>query len=228
MDGKTSVADALKKAVIRAERQAGELQIRQMIELTIRLVLSILKNIVIGEKPIEFYAPSGLSLTIAMYESGSISNKVIKHGESTYVFPHVCDILAKASVCFGNETLGVLAVSWPSILESFGNSVDLLSEDTKTLQLLVINQTLDVIEVRNTTQPFSILVPRKSGSSDAAGEENTLPEPTYVTPKLKFYEQMIYHQVLVEKADSAVNIEMSPNNNNSEILLYLKFNSKPL
>lgn len=66
MDAKTSVEDALKKAVIRAERQAAELQIRQMIELTIELVLSILKNIVIGEKPIEFAAPSGLTLTIAM------------------------------------------------------------------------------------------------------------------------------------------------------------------
>lgn len=66
MDAKTSVEDALKKAVIRAERQAGEIQIRQMIELTINLVLSILKNIVVGEKPIEFSAPSGLTLTIAM------------------------------------------------------------------------------------------------------------------------------------------------------------------
>ena len=67
MDAKTSVEDALKKAVIRAERQAGEIQIRQMIDLTIRLVLSILKNIVVGEKPIEFSAPSGLTLTIAMF-----------------------------------------------------------------------------------------------------------------------------------------------------------------
>ena len=66
MDAKTSVEDALRKAVIRAERKAGELQIRQMIELTIKLVLSILKNIVVGEKPIEFSAPSGLTLTIAM------------------------------------------------------------------------------------------------------------------------------------------------------------------
>ena len=162
------------------------------------------------------------------YPKGSISNKVIKHGESTYIFPHVCDILANKK-CFGNETLGVLAVSWPSILESFGNSVDLLSADTKTLQLLVINETLDIIDVRNTTQPFSIIVPRQQGdASEALGEENTLPEPTYVIPKLKFYESMVYHQVMVEKADSAVNIEVRPNNNNSEILLYVKFREKPL
>ncbi len=69
LDSKTSIEDALSKAVIQAERKAGELQIRQMIELTIKLVLSMLKNIVVGEKPIEFSAPSGLSLTIAMYVS---------------------------------------------------------------------------------------------------------------------------------------------------------------
>lgn len=228
MDAKTSVEDALKKAVIRAERMAGEKQIQQMVDLTIELVLAILKNIVVGEEPIQLISPSGLTMTIAMYPKGSISNKVIKHGGSTYVFPHVCDILVNTE-CFGNETLGVLAVSWPSILQSFGNSVDLLSEDTKTLQLLVINQSLSIVDVRNTTNPFSIIVPRKSGeAAEAAGEENTLPEPTHVTPRPKFYESMVYHQVMVEKADSAVNIEINPSNNDSEILLYIKFREKPL
>src|SRR5699024_11274918 len=36
------------------------------------------------------------------------------------------------------------------------------------------------------------------------------------------------HQVMVEKADSAVNIEIKPSNNDSEILLYIKFGEKPL
>ena len=66
MDGKTSVEDALSKAVIQSERKAAEIQIRQMIELTIEMVLAMLRNIVVGEKPIEFAAPSGLTLTIAM------------------------------------------------------------------------------------------------------------------------------------------------------------------
>lgn len=106
MDAKTSVEDALKKAVIRSERMAGEKQIRQMVDLTIDLVLAILKNIVVGEEPVQLSSPSGLTMTIAMYPKGSISNKVIKHGESTYVFPHVCDILIHQE-CYGNETLGV-------------------------------------------------------------------------------------------------------------------------
>ena len=66
LDSKTSINDALEKAVIQSERKAAELQIRSMIELTIKLVLSMLRNIVVGEKPIEFVAPSGLTLTIAM------------------------------------------------------------------------------------------------------------------------------------------------------------------
>jgi len=66
LDSKTSIEDALSKAVVQAERKTAELQIRQMIELTIKLVLSMLKNVVVGEKPLEFAAPSGLTLTIAM------------------------------------------------------------------------------------------------------------------------------------------------------------------
>lgn len=151
---------------------------------------------------------------------------MVTHGDSKYVFPFVCDILANQE-CYGNETLGILAVSWPSILESFGNSVDLLSDNSKTLQLLVIDENLNIIDVRNTTQPFSIIVPRKASESESSTEENTLPEPTYVVPKMKFYEKMIYHQVLVEKADSAVNIEIEPNNKEAEILLYIKYREKP-
>lgn len=52
--------------MIESERREGERQIGQMIHLTIELVLAILRNIVVGEHPIEFAAPSGLSLTIEM------------------------------------------------------------------------------------------------------------------------------------------------------------------
>jgi hypothetical protein len=63
LDSKTSLEDALSKAVIQSERKAAEKQIRRMIDLTIRLVLSMLKNIVVGEKPLEFVSPSGLNIT---------------------------------------------------------------------------------------------------------------------------------------------------------------------
>ena len=65
-DGKSSIEESLEKAVIENERREGEKQIGDMIHLTIELVLAILRNIVVGEKPIEFAAPSGLSLTIEM------------------------------------------------------------------------------------------------------------------------------------------------------------------
>lgn len=44
----------------------AEGQIGQMVDLTIELVLAMLRNIVVGEAPLEFVAPSGLSLTITM------------------------------------------------------------------------------------------------------------------------------------------------------------------
>jgi len=65
-DGKSSVEASLSKAVVDHERREAEGQISQMTTLTIELVLAMLRNIVVGEKPLEFVAPSGLSLTISM------------------------------------------------------------------------------------------------------------------------------------------------------------------
>jgi len=95
------------------------------------------------------------------------------------------------------------------------------------LQLLVLNESLSIIEVRNTTNAFSIIVPRKS-TDESEGGSQALPEPTYVVPKIKWYEQMVYHQFMVEKSDSAVNIEVGPTNRNSEILLFIKYREKPM
>ena len=66
LDGNTTMEEALAKAVIESERKIASVQIGQMIDLTIELVLSMLRNIVVGEKPLEFAAASGLSLTITM------------------------------------------------------------------------------------------------------------------------------------------------------------------
>ncbi|RWS14806.1 polycystic kidney disease protein 1-like protein 2-like protein [Dinothrombium tinctorium] len=226
-DGKSSMDEALSKAVIEHERKNAEAQIKQMIRLTIDLVLAMLKNIVVGEKPLEFSAPSGLSLTISMFNGGGLSNKSIEHGDAIYIFPEVCSILTHKDPCFGNETLGVMAVSWPAILESYGNSVDLLSTNTKTLQLMLLDEELNIIDVSDTSEMFSIIVPRKtSEEGDESGE--SLPEANYVKPKMKWYENMVYHQFRVEKADSAVNIEISPIDSKSDLLLFINHRFKPM
>lgn len=83
---------------------------------------------------------------------------------------------------------------------------------------------MDILNVHDTTAPFSIIVPRKSGQEMDTDEVDI----SYIVPKLKFYESMIYHQVMVEKADSAMNIEIKPTNKDSELLLYVKHRAKPL
>lgn len=65
-DGQSSMEESLAKAVIENERKIGEHQIKAMVQLTTDLVLSMLRNVVVGEKPLTFSAPSGLSFTIEM------------------------------------------------------------------------------------------------------------------------------------------------------------------
>ncbi|KAK8779497.1 hypothetical protein V5799_019173 [Amblyomma americanum] len=115
------------------------------------------------------------------------------------------------------------AVSWPSILQSFGGSVDVLSEDTQTLQLVVLDENLYRVDVSNTTDYFEIIVPRKGAKENGTG----LPEPTVFSPQVKWNEEMVYHQFVVPKPDSAVNIEITPLDPNAQFLVYIRHRVKP-
>lgn len=130
------------------------------------------------------------------------------------------------------------AVSWPAILESYGNSVDLLSADTKTLQLMLLDDKLNIMDVSNTSELFGIIVPRnkdrkgEDGDDDdeSKGEEYELSQAQIINPSesIKWYEQMVYHQVLVDKSYAAVNIEIKPTNPDAELLLFINYKHKPL
>lgn len=155
-------------------------------------------------------------------------------------------------------------MSWPAILQSYGDSVDLLSKDTKTLQLLMLDETLHIMDVSNTSELFGIIVPRtkvpkdiNSNMTDAevdaenirgneisddedsdigmttvrgSQEEEVDDSPTLVTPgdTIKWYEQMVYHQVLIDKSYAAANIEIRPTNPDAELLLFFNYKYKPL
>ncbi|XP_040358478.2 uncharacterized protein LOC8029670 [Ixodes scapularis] len=68
-DGTVPMEVALARAVVLEEKMKAEKQITTMVQLTVDLVLAILRNIIVGEKPLEFRAPSGLGLTISMLVS---------------------------------------------------------------------------------------------------------------------------------------------------------------
>jgi hypothetical protein len=102
------------------------------------------------------------------------------------------------------------AVSWPAILESYGNSVDLLSADTKTLQLMMLDENLTILDVSNTSELFGIIVPRardeddKDDDDSRQGDESAQADLISPSQTIKRYEQMVYHQFLIDKSYAAV------------------------
>lgn len=126
-------------------------------------------------------------------------------------------------------------------MESFGNSVDLLSQDTQTLQLIVLDEDLRIIDVSNATDYFSIIIPRADSSGSSSSESNeidtslstlsggsSLPnDGDFIVPKPREGESMQYHQFLVTKAYSALNIEITPTNPSARLILFLHYKSKP-
>ena len=93
------------------------------------------------------------------------------------------------------------------------------------------------MDVSNTSELFGIIVPRnkdkQSDQSDGdlqGNEPQDFDESQIINPteSLKWYEQMVYHQVLVDKAYAAVNIEIRPSNADAELLLFFNYKHKPL
>ncbi|KAG0419462.1 hypothetical protein HPB47_004078 [Ixodes persulcatus] len=54
-----------------------------------------------------------------------------------------------------------------------------------------------------------------------------LPEPTEFAPQVKWNEEMVYHQFVVPKPDSAVNIEITPHDPSAQFLVYIRHRVKP-
>lgn len=98
----------------------------------------------------------------------------------------------------------------------------------------MLTEDLHIMDVSNTTELFGIIVPRKGESEDESEEPdksgNSLPPATIVNPTetMKWYEQMVYHQVLIDKSYAAANIEIAPTNPDSELLLFFNYKYKPL
>ena len=98
------------------------------------------------------------------------------------------------------------------------------------------------MDISNTSELFGIIVPRNphesSDDTDAlltALEKDKDKETDQLDSKLikpsesiKWYEHMVYHQVLVDKAYAAVNIEIKPTNEDAELLLFFNYKHKPL
>ena len=91
--------------------------------------------------------------------------------------------------------------------------MDLLSSDTKTLQLMMLDERLTIIDVRNTSELFGIIVPRnrdvdKDDDDDGGsnGVTDEFPEANFISPNetIKRFEQMVYHQFLIDKSYAAV------------------------
>lgn len=119
----------------------------------------------------------------------------------------------------------------------------------------MLDETLHILDVSNTSELFGIIVPRKNakkksdmadaneisndieddsdiGMTTAPGQkdEEVSDEPTMVTPgdTVKWYEQMVYHQVLIDKSYAAANIEITPTNRDADLLLFFNYKYKPL
>ena len=107
---------------------------------------------------------------------------------------------------------------------------------------MMLSEDLRIMDVSNTTELFGIIVPRKGADEDdesnevnpsggqSVGGGDALPESKMVDPTetLKWYEQLVYHQVLIDKADSAANIEITPTNPDAELILFINYKYKPV
>ena len=108
---------------------------------------------------------------------------------------------------------------------------------------MMLDENLRIMDVSNTSERFGIVVPRASSekedqdaddtdlllneaeSSSSISESGDMISPS---EEIKWFEQMVYHQILIDKSYAAANVEITPTNSKAELLLFLNYKHKPM
>jgi hypothetical protein len=107
---------------------------------------------------------------------------------------------------------------------------------------MMLDENLRIMDVSNTSERFGIVVPRSSSKedkdddeqadlllNDGSSSDNEASEDVISPSKeIKWFEQMVYHQILIDKSYAAANIEITPTNPKAELLLFLNYKHKPM
>ena len=105
---------------------------------------------------------------------------------------------------------------------------------------MMLDENLRIMDVSNTSERFGIVVPRASSKEDEDDKTDLLMNDDsssdneasgdLISPskEIKWFEQMVYHQILIDKSYAAANVEITPSNPKAELLLFLNYKHKPM
>lgn len=128
-------------------------------------------------------------------------------------------------------------------MHTYGKNVDVLANNTKTIEIEIYDNNNTMMDVKNITEPIEIVIPRTSDNGTVSLPGKTLSflcrfdklglehshflEPVLVNVSLKWNEFMMYHQFNVTKPGSSVNVEITPDDVSAPIIVFLRYGKKP-
>ncbi|XP_066983276.1 polycystin-1-like protein 2 [Macrobrachium rosenbergii] len=229
----------LKERALKVQEEKARAHVQNMLD-TVKLMQKKLLSIVFpGEAPVTVNTEDGLSMTLVMMKATDLFGYELWQGGGLYKFPDICDILKEEKISpgncssteSGNFTVGIQAVAWPTILQSFGKGAkDKLDRTTKTMQLSLLER-ISAVDVRmipvEDLEPGSeiiIYIPRGSRKKS----QTQLLDPMLVNPDEILSQSipedgpLVCTSLNISQPYSSVNIELVLETSEAKVSVFIR------
>ncbi|XP_063604126.1 uncharacterized protein LOC134779789 [Penaeus indicus] len=227
-----------KKLALKVQKYRAVTQVQKTLSAVEQMQTKLLQVVFPGEEPIFVNTEDGLEMTMVMMEAKDLAGYQLWQGGGVYEFPDICDILKEEKVetgnCSstetGNYTVGIQAVAWPVIVQSFGDGAkEKLSRTTKTMQIRLVQRIseteIEVIPVEDLEPEHEIKIYVPRGGRKREGPKLT--EPTFVDPNHYLElgvedESMLCSSFNVSREWSSINVEITVQNPEANLVVFIR------
>ncbi|XP_068216780.1 polycystin-1-like protein 2 [Palaemon carinicauda] len=229
----------LKKLAVKVQKEKAVLQVKDMLDTVERMQKKLLSIVFPGEDPVTVDTEDGLSMTLVMMKAEELLGYQLWQGGGLYEFPDICDILKEekeapgncSSTEAGNFTVGIQAIAWPTILQSFGaGAKEKLDRTTKTMQLNLLQRIsavdVKVIPVEDLDPESEIIIYIPRGSRKKSRTQVFDPQVVYpnevMAQSIPEDGPLVCTTLNITQPDSSVNIELVLERSEANVIVFVR------
>ncbi|KAG1670785.1 Location of vulva defective 1 [Nymphon striatum] len=220
LDFELSEEQLLQELIFINTLKQSEEFVAKLLNQTDELIKLLVAPYMVENEVVHIKTKSNVQLTYGKFQLWQLSGLKIEHAGSSVIFPNSCSMFPTWKHCTGNETVLMMAITYPSILQSYGKYVDLLENKTSTQQLRLYDEHFQELDVSNTSEPIEIMILKRNAQRLDVEEEK--PMKQLITPFVRRFEKMSYHEFKVVQPGSAFFIEIQPLTVNYGQKLFIK------
>ncbi|GAB6020442.1 polycystic kidney disease 1-like 2 [Chamberlinius hualienensis] len=213
--------DGMHRYAIQADAQYHAQRQSAVVLDTFHTVGSILLSKLVENEELIEIEINNAAATYGRILAYNTSNMKFSMADSAFCLPKYCELINQEP-CKDDFSVGIMAMLLPAPLQTFGRDIGQLSLNTKTIQIELYDENMQPINIKNSSKPIDIFIPRVFSN-----QTDDMPKAVKVNGSLKWNELMMYHQFVVDKPGSSINVEFTPDESQPNFLLFLRHLKKP-